>query len=70
MIILKNPENLKAWGHMASLFADTKAEIQAEDEVVNTGNCGVVTCLAGSSCITLAGEVLQLGSNGTWTEMV
>lgn len=53
-------------GYVATLFADTKAEIEAEDEVVATANAGEVLCLPGSGCITKLGEVLLLDSAGEW----
>lgn len=56
-------------GGYAQLYADTKAEIAAEDEVVATANSGDVTCLAGSACITKIGEVLLLDSAGSWAEI-
>ena len=56
-------------GYVATLFADTKAEILAEDEVVATVNAGEVLCLPGSSCITKLGEVLLVDGAGAWGEI-
>ena len=56
-------------GYVATLFADTKAEILAEDEVVATANAGEVLCLPGSACITKLGEVLLVDSAGAWGEI-
>ena len=56
-------------GYVAMLFADTKAEVLAEDEVVATANAGEVLCLPGSSCITKLGEVLIVDSAGVWGEI-
>ena len=58
-----------AIGGLASLYADTSAEIAAEDGEVTTVNAGDVLCLPGSSCITKAGEVLLLDSAGVWAEV-
>ena len=64
------PENVAGKAaHVATFFADTKAEIAAEDEVVATGNAGDVTCLPGSACITKLGETLLLDSVGEWAEI-
>ena len=56
-------------GYVATLFADTKAEILAEDEVVATANAGDVLCLPGSDCVTKLGEVLLLDGAGEWGEI-
>ena len=53
-------------GGVATLYADTKAEIAAEDEAVATVNAGTILCLPGSSCITKLGEVLIMDSAGVW----
>ena len=64
------PENVAGKAaHVATFFADTKAEIAAEDEVVATGNAGDVTCLPGSACITKLGETLLMDSAGAWAEI-
>lgn len=61
--------NQEANGGYTSLYADTKAEIAAEDKTVATVNAGAVVCLAGSHCITKLGEVLMLDSTGAWAEI-
>ena len=57
--------NQDAHGGYTSLYADTKAEIAAEDDTVATANAGDVVCVPGSHCITKLGEVLMLDSTGT-----
>ena len=56
-------------GYVATLFADDKAEMLAEDEVVATDNAGEVLCLPGSACITKLGEVLLVDGAGAWAEI-
>ncbi len=61
--------NQDAHGGYTSLYADTKAEIEAEDETVSTVNAGDVVCVPGSNCVTKLGEVLLLDSAGAWAEI-
>ncbi len=74
MITLNSWGNLNQSNHQAgvraSLFADLKAEIVAENDTVATANEGNVKCIAGSSCITAAGELLFINSSGVWNEVV
>ena len=64
------PENVAGKAaHVATFFADTMAEILAEDEVVATDNAGEVLCLPGSVCITKLGEVLLMDSASAWAEI-
>lgn len=56
-------------GGVATLYADTKAEIVAEHEEVPTVNAGTILCLPGSSCITKLGEVLIMDSTGVWAQI-
>lgn len=56
------------FGTAVSLFADTKAEIAAEDDTVATVNEGVVKCIPGSDCVVHTGEVMMLNSAGVWAQ--
>lgn len=68
-IYLHNPEDLRRWGHPASLYADTKAEIIAVGATVPTENEGTIVVLPGSNCVTALGEVLLINSSGVWAEI-
>lgn len=68
-ITLRDKEKFLIYGNTADLFADTKAEIVAEDAVLTTTNAGVITCPDGSSCITPLGEVMILNSAGVWAQI-
>lgn len=67
-ISLRNPDEL-IYGGAASLYADTKAEVLAEDATITTSNAGVKTFIEGSTAITPLGEVLILDSAGAWHEI-
>lgn len=53
-------------GYVATLYADTRAEIEAAGKDVKVANIGTIHCMPGSSCITKLGEVLLLSGSGTW----
>lgn len=68
-IYLRNPENLRPWGHAASLYSSTKQEIIAAGSTVTTQNEGTIVVIPGSECITKLGEVLLLDSVDGWVEI-
>jgi hypothetical protein len=68
-IYLRNPENLRPWGHAASLYASTKQEIIAAGSTVTTVNEGTIVVIPGSDCITKLGEVLLLDPVDGWGEI-
>jgi hypothetical protein len=69
-IRLQNMNEIKDSNTPAELFADTKAEILAEDATVLTTNAGLFPCQQGASCITAAGELCFMNSSGVWAEVV